>query len=189
MKRRSLRGFSLVELIVVIAIVGMLAVMVAPELDRVQARAQSVTCVNNLRQVGIGVLSYVGENDNTFPLIEPNEDDPIYGKETGDAGEYEIQPMLPALQPYGVTDGVLKCPADLRGKGTQVYFNSRGTSYQWRITVDGENSISPLVYGGRRGYGVRVAKPSRVTVCTDFEGIHSGRINRLYADGHVSKPY
>ncbi len=189
MKRRSLRAFSLVELIVVIAIVGMLAVMVAPEVDRVQARAQSVTCVNNLRQIGIGVLGYVGENDNTYPLIEPNENDPVYGKETKDKGEYEVQPMLEVLEPYGVTTGVLKCPADIRGKGGTVYFTERGTSYQWRITVDGENATAPMIYGGRRGYGVRVAKPSLVTICTDFLAIHSGRLNRLYADGHVSKPY
>jgi prepilin-type N-terminal cleavage/methylation domain-containing protein/prepilin-type processing-associated H-X9-DG protein len=191
MKRRRLRAFSLIELIVVIAILGMLAVMVAPELGRVQSRAQSVACVNNLRQVGVGVLNYLGENNNTFPMVEPNENDPIYGKETDVEGEIEVQPMLPALEPYGVTEGVLKCPADIRGKnaGGAVYFHSRGTSYQWRVIVDGENGASPMIYGGRRGPGIRAVKPSRVTICTDFEPIHSGRINRLYADGHVSKPY
>lgn len=191
MNRRSLRAFTLIELLVVIAIVGMLAAMVAPELGRVQDRAQSVTCVNNLRQIGVGVLSYVGENDNTYPMIEPNEDDPIYGKETDDKGEFEIKPMLPSLEPYGVTEGVLKCPSDIRHKGTQIYFDTRGTSYQWRITADGENLNNLQIYGGRRGYGVRVAKPSRVTICTDFEAIHNGRrtMNRLYADGHVSKPF
>lgn len=192
MKRRSLRAFSLIELIVVIAIVGMLAVMAVPELGRVQDRAQSVTCVNNLRQIGVAVLSYVGENDNTYPEIEPNEIDPVYDdKNPAEEGteEFEVKPLYATLEPYGLTTNVLKCPADIRGKGDAIYFNERGSSYQWRITVDGENATAPMVYGGRRGFGVRVAKPSRVTIATDFLPIHSGRMNRLYADGHVSPPY
>lgn len=187
----SRRGFTLIELLVVIAIIGMLAVLVAPEWDKARTRAQSVTCVNNLREIGIGVLAYVGEHDNTYPEIEPNKINPVYDpkseKEEG-TEEHEVQPLFETLEPYGVTAGVLKCPADLR-KGTASYFNERGCSYQWRITVDGENMAAPMVYGGRRGFGVRVAKPSRVTICTDFEAIHGGHLNRLYADGHVSKPF
>lgn len=188
MKRRCLRAFSLIELIIVIAIVGMLAVMVAPEVDRVQSRSQSVVCVNNLRQIGVGVLSYVGENDNSYPMIEPNENDPVYEQKetTEDGTEYQVKPMLEALEPYGVTEGVLKCPVDIR---SQNYFSSYNTSYQWRVILDDENANAPMIYGGRRGYGVRIVKPSRVTICTDFLAIHSKRMNRLYADGHVSKPY
>ena len=52
----------------------------------------------------------------------------------------------------------------------------------------GENGNAIKIYGGRRGYTVRIVKPSRVTICTDYEGVHSGRLNRLYADGHVSRP-
>jgi prepilin-type N-terminal cleavage/methylation domain-containing protein/prepilin-type processing-associated H-X9-DG protein len=190
MKRSRRHAFSLIELVVVIAIVSMLAVLVAPEWERIKDRAQSVTCVSNLRQIGVGVLTYVGENDNTYPVIEPNPTNPVYTEDDG-VTEQEAEPLLEALGPYGVEASVLKCPADLRGKnaGGRVYFNERGTSYQWRITVDGENATAPLVYGGRRGWGVRVAKPSRVTIATDFEGIHSGRLNRLYGDGHVSKPF
>jgi prepilin-type N-terminal cleavage/methylation domain-containing protein/prepilin-type processing-associated H-X9-DG protein len=189
--RRSSLGFTLIELIVVIAIVGMLVVLSVPELTRAKSRAQSTVCVNNLRQVGISVLGYIADNNNTFPMIEPNENDPVYGKPINDPNaenkEVEVQPMLEALEPYGVTEAVLKCPTDVRR--TPSYFADRGTSYQWRVMVDDENATAPMIYGGRRGYGVRMVKPSRVTLCTDFEGIHGGRVNRLYGDGHVSKPY
>ena len=186
--RRSSKAFTLIELIVVIAIIGMLAVLSIPELTRAKSRAQSTVCVNNLRQVGIGVLSYIADNDNTFPMIEPNQTDPVYvddGKT--DNKEVEVEPMLPALEPYGVTAAVLKCPTDIRR--TPSYFETRGTSYQWRVMVDDENATAPMIYGGRRGYSVRMVKPSRVTLCTDFLAIHNGRVNRLYGDGHVSKPY
>lgn len=188
--RRSSLAFTLIELIVVIAIVGMLVVLSIPELTRAKTRAQSTVCVNNLRQVGISVLSYIADNNNTFPMIEPNENDPVYGKPINDgtdSTEVEVQPMLEALEPYGVTAAVLKCPVDVRRSPS--YFSERGTSYQWRVMVDDENATAPMIYGGRRGYGVRMVKPSRVTLCTDFLPIHGGRVNRLYGDGHVSKPY
>jgi len=51
--------------------------------------------------------------------------------------------------------------------------------------VDDENATAPKIYGGRRGASVRIIRPGRVTICTDFTGVHFGRMNRLYADGHV----
>lgn len=185
---RSRSAFTLVELLVVIAIIGVLASLLFPEFGRFQDRARSVVCMNNLRQIGVGVLGYVGEHDNMYPIIEPNPDSPVYSEED------EAEPMFVELEPYGVTQQVLKCPADIRGanwfakRTTTIDGKTYGTSYQWRPIVDGENGVAPRIYGGRRGAGVRIVKPSRVTLCTDFEAIHSGRMNRLYADGHVSKP-
>ncbi|MFA7233518.1 MAG: prepilin-type N-terminal cleavage/methylation domain-containing protein [Terrimicrobiaceae bacterium] len=187
MKRKN--AFTLIELLVVVAIIGMLASMMVPHIAKFQDRAQSVVCMNNLRQIGVGVLSYVGEHDNTYPIIEMNAEDPVY------LPEDEATPIYVALEPYGVTQQVLKCPADIKGPNyfakntTTIDGKSYGTSYQWRPIIDEENSISPKIYGGRRGAGVRIVKPSRVTICTDYAGVHSGRLNRLYADGHVSRPY
>ena len=172
----------------VIAIIGMLATMLLPQIGKFQERAQSVVCMNNLRQIGIGVLSYVGEHDNTYPIIEPNPDSPVYDPAA------EATPLYVELEPYGVTQQVLRCPSDIKGpnyfaqRTTTIDGKTYGTSYQWRVLVDDENAIAPKIYGGRRGAGVRVVKPSRVTICTDFVAIHSNKMNRLYADGHVSKP-
>jgi prepilin-type N-terminal cleavage/methylation domain-containing protein/prepilin-type processing-associated H-X9-DG protein len=167
------RAFSLIELVIVIAIIGILAVLVTPQYEKFIARSRSVACMSNLRQVGVAVLSYVGENNSTYPIIEPNENDPLYDPEA------EATPLLEALEPYGLTSPLLKCPSDKK------YIVERGMSYQWRPIVDDENGLAPKIYGGRRGAGVRIVRPGRVTICTDFEGIHFGRLNRLYADGHV----
>lgn len=188
--KRGRGGFTLIELIAVIAIIAMLVAMAVPHMGRIQERTQSVVCMNNLRQIGVGVLSYVGENNNEYPIIEPNAQNPVYPPASeDDPTEQEAKPMIDVLGPYGVTDAVLKCPADAKnGLNSWYAKNDPHTSYQWRVMLDGENGTAPKIYGGRRGYSVRIVKPSRVTICTDYEGVHQNRLNRLYADGHVSKP-
>ena len=102
MKRNC--AFSLVELTLVIAIAAILAALLWPEYQRMVERARSVACMNNLRQIGIAVSTYLADNDNTFPFIEPNPGDPVYDP------EYEAQPMLAELGPYGVTSAALAMP-------------------------------------------------------------------------------
>ena len=109
---RGDHGFTLVELLVVIALIAILAALLLPALAKAKASAQSAACKSNLRQLGMALNMYAQDNKKyPGPIIE--DDSGIFAIQ-GFSGWTEA---LDAYVPGLATDG----PADVTGDNRMYY--------------------------------------------------------------------
>lgn len=66
--RNGIAGFTLIELLVVIAIIAILAAILFPVFASAREKARQTACVNNMKQLGIGLMQYAQDNDECFPV-------------------------------------------------------------------------------------------------------------------------
>jgi len=67
--RTKRQAFTLIELLVVIAIIAILAAILFPVFAKAREQARKITCVSNLKEIGLSTLMYVQDYDETFPWL------------------------------------------------------------------------------------------------------------------------
>jgi prepilin-type N-terminal cleavage/methylation domain-containing protein len=100
---QSRRGFTLIELLVVIAIIAILAGILFPVFAHAREKARASACLSNLKQIGAGLMMYVQDYDEAYPL---NRFDMH-----GDACHPIGWTWKEAIEPYVKSLAVYVCPA------------------------------------------------------------------------------
>lgn len=195
--RYPCHAFTLIELLLLIAIIAILAALLLPALGRSKAKAYNAGCVNNLRQLGIATRLYSDANQERLPSAEILPTDPV-------DPQNPLPRICDVLASYvGRTTGtntnsatVFKCPADKVGR-----FAAEGSSYEWNAELNGHridetrtDSAFLLLRQGDPSGGITnfvlTFPPGTTPLFLDYDEFHprppkSGK-NVAFMDGHVA---
>jgi prepilin-type N-terminal cleavage/methylation domain-containing protein/prepilin-type processing-associated H-X9-DG protein len=170
-------AFSLVELLVAIAIIGVLAGLILPALGRAKNRAHDIKCVSNLKQVGLAVSLYADEHHGRLPSAEMLPTTPVDPAKPLPRICDVLAPQLASSN-----SAVFRCPQDTAG-----YFLREGSSYEWAYLLN--DMVFDRIEVGPP-FARFILPPHRAPLLFDYENFHlgstNGRKNVLYGDGHVT---
>lgn len=175
--RRSPFGFTLIELLVVIAIIAILAAMLLPALSKAKAKAQQTTCINNLKQLGYGMMMYLNDNHDTFPACASRNtygfhvEDWIYWRNTL---PYTLN-KSPIVADLGTVDtNIFRCPLDrdntYRKQVGAPYYNFSYTMNSWNLVNNKNVHGMASVINGSTPYlfkSANVRRPSNTIMLAE----------------------
>lgn len=203
MKRRA-GGFSVVEILVAVAVLAVLVSLALPAIAAAQERSRAVSCLGRMREIGHAVLLHAQDNQGRFP------------RSSHSAGANREVVWTAALAPYlgappgGATTAwfnrEVRCPADTNRPGApsyglNVFFELQaGDSYigrpaTWR-TMSQVPSPARTILVAEAGNAAGGMTADHF-MCHQWSGIaaarnavastrHNGRSNYLFVDGHVA---
>ncbi|MDP0495834.1 MAG: prepilin-type N-terminal cleavage/methylation domain-containing protein [Verrucomicrobiota bacterium JB024] len=196
---RFKRGFSLVEMLVSIAVIAVLMVIVIASVGRIRNSANRAQCVNNIRQLGSGILMYAQDDQLKFPQVSAPHwathiEDFVGAEKRADGSYGESSPFVCPSR-LGMLENSRSCHY---GINFYLYSDTHGSSIseaQYKLNqVD--NPARTILIGDARLAGAVVYKTiqsenlpglnSSTVYGTPSVGLHgNGEANVCFADGHV----
>ena len=144
-------AFTLLEILVVVAILALLAAILFPAFARARENARRTSCLSNLKQIGLGALQYAQDFDETMVGTELGDGTPV-------SPEYFWGEML---APYTKSDQILQCPSEsVRfARAVPVPGFPSGISQEWTYSY----AINDVRDAGANRIGAAFARLSALT--------------------------
>jgi prepilin-type N-terminal cleavage/methylation domain-containing protein/prepilin-type processing-associated H-X9-DG protein len=141
------QAFTLIELMVVIAIIGILAGLLLPAISRGKEKARSAACRNNMKQMSLAMIMYHGDFDDQFPApgssskYGPQPEDWIWWHHGRDITNSSLARYIGEFNAK-----IFTCPADSTARELQGQGMLGGDPYRYSYTLtsydlDGEYNI------------------------------------------------
>ena len=185
--KRCQKAFTLLELLMVIAIIAILAARLMPALAKAKVRTYRIRCVSDLKQTGIAFHLFANDHSHKFPMDVP----------IGDGGSREFVSGGNAYQHFlalsnDLSPRLLTCPSDNRSMVLDwPAFSNEHLSYF--VGVDAAPDAPNTMLAGDRNISsdsLQRTNTLHTTYLTNVQwtaGLHQFKGNILFSDGHVSE--
>lgn len=193
------RGFTLVELLVVIAVVAILAALLFPAFARAREKARQAACVSNVRQLGLAFQQYAQDNDEQLPAATDGGNGDggvrggwIYYRVWASSGVVPdaFDPAQGSIFPYLKSAGVYVCPSDGDGRRS-------GDSYAVNSCTTAQDNLQPhmgkslAAFDAPASFALLGEEGDATDDGNWWYGVnalsarHTGGSNLAFVDGHV----